>query len=72
MKKYNDYITSYKTIKTSLKSIVKKEIDIDKINEAVIRTNLIITHTYQFLKLYYLVYLLLFTHLLKHKLALKI
>lgn len=53
-KKYNDYITSYKTIKTSLKSIVKKEIDIDKINEAVIRTNLIITHTYQFLKLYYL------------------
>lgn len=51
-KKYNDYITSYKTIKTSLKSIIKEEIDIDKINDAVNRTNLIITHTYQFLKLY--------------------
>ncbi len=50
--RYANYITSYKTIKTSLKSIIRNKSNIEKINEVVYRMNLIITHTYQFLKLY--------------------
>ena len=50
--KYKKYITSYKTIKTSLKSIIKDEYNITKIENAVFRMHSITTHTYQFLKLY--------------------
>ena len=46
----------YKTIKTSLISIVRNKIIIDKITNIVIATNKIMIHTLQFLKLY-LVYL---------------
>ncbi|ARF09744.1 hypothetical protein Indivirus_2_123 [Indivirus ILV1] len=52
--KYRKYITSYKTHKTSLENIIKNTDDLEKINDAVYRINLIICHTYQFLKLYYL------------------
>jgi hypothetical protein len=45
----------YKTVKTSLKSVLKNpEINLRKIQDAVIRTNKIITHSLQFLKLFLL------------------
>lgn len=50
--KYKEYLTSYKTVKTSLQKIVKNESSIGKITNAVFMINQIITHTYQFLKLY--------------------
>ena len=50
--RYTNFKTSYTTVKTSLKSIIKDVSVIEKINEAVIRTNKIIIHTYNFLKLY--------------------
>ena len=56
-KKADDYsksLSNYKTVKTSLKSIVKFNETINKINDAVLNVNNIIIHTYQFIKLYYL------------------
>jgi hemerythrin len=52
--RYKDYITSYTTNKTSLKSIIKDSSSLNKINDAVIIVNKIVIHTYNFLKLYYL------------------
>jgi hypothetical protein len=47
----------FKSIKTSLKSVLKHpEINISKINDAVIKTNKIVIHTLQYLKLYLLDY----------------
>ena len=54
IQKYENYLTSYKTIKTSLKSIIKNQVINEKINSVVIQMNKIIIHTYQFIKLYYL------------------
>jgi len=45
----------FKSVKTSLKSIMKNpDINTPKINEAVIKSNKIVIHTLQFLKLYLL------------------
>ena len=45
----------FKTVKTSLKSILKHpEINTKKINDAAIKCNKIVIHTLQFLKLYML------------------
>lgn len=47
----------FKSIKTSLKSILKHpDINLPKINDAVIKSNKIVIHTLQFLKLYILYY----------------
>jgi hypothetical protein len=47
----------FKSVKTSLKSILKHhDINTPKINEAVIKANKIVIHTLQFLKLYLLHY----------------
>ena len=47
----------FKTIKTSLKSVLKhQDINLLKINDAVIRANKIVIHTLQFMKLYLLHY----------------
>ena len=43
---------SFQTIKTSLKSVVRDETTIEKLTEAALRANRIMTHTLQFLKLY--------------------
>ena len=45
-------IMSFQTIKTSLKSVVRDETTIEKLTEAALRANRIMTHTLQFLKLY--------------------
>ena len=50
--RYNNFITSYTTVKTSLKSVVKNDSVIKIINKHVVMVNKIVTHTYQFLKLY--------------------
>ena len=42
----------FQTIKTSLKSVVRNETTIEKLTEAALRANRIMTHTLQFLKLY--------------------
>ena len=52
--KYKKYITSYKVVKTSLKSVIKNKKLLYKIEDAVNRSNKIIIHTLHFLKLYYL------------------
>ncbi len=52
--KYKQYLTSLKVTKCSLKSILKYDHIFEKINDAVYRTNKIVTYTLQFLKLYYL------------------
>ena len=52
--KYNDYKKIYKTVKVSLKSIVRNEQSIVKINKMVQTMNKIIIHTYHFIKLYIL------------------
>lgn len=52
--KYKQALTSYKTNKTSLKSIVKDKKYINVIEDTVINVNKIIMHTYNVLKLYYL------------------
>ena len=45
----------FKSIKTSLKSILKHpDINLPKINDAAIKSNKIVIHTLQFLKLYIL------------------
>lgn len=58
-KKYNDYVDKYnksknifKTVKTSFKSILKDKVDYKKLQLTILNVNNIITHTYQFLKLY--------------------
>jgi len=53
-KKYREYLTSFKTVKTSLKSIVKDPSIIKTLNDAVLNINKIRIHTYQFIKLYFL------------------
>lgn len=57
--KYLDYVekykknkTSYKTIKVSLAKIIKDQENVDKLQFIVNNVNQIISHTYQFLKLY--------------------
>jgi len=52
--KYKDSLTFYKTVKTSLKSIIKYDHTIEDINNIVNNVNEIVIHTYQFIKLYYL------------------
>lgn len=52
--KYNNFKTSHKTIKTSLKSIIKDQCIIPIIEDAVNRMNKLVIHTLQFIKLYYL------------------
>ena len=42
------------TIKTSLKSIIKNTANIEKLQDAAIRSNRIMIHTLQFLKLYFI------------------
>ena len=49
---YKKYITSYKTVKTSLSKIVKNKIIHEDILNTVKNVNVIITHTYNFLKMY--------------------
>lgn len=44
----------YRTVKISLKSIIKPELDINKLIDATTRTHKIIIHTYQFLRLWVL------------------
>ena len=44
--------TPYRTIKTSLKSIIKNPIIHQKINDLVLRINPIVINTYQFIRLY--------------------
>ena len=53
---YETYITSYKTVKTSLSKIAKTNKIHKDINDVVKRVNIIVTHTYTFLKLYCLKY----------------
>jgi len=54
IKKYERYLTSYTTRKTSIKSIVKHPDMLKTINDAVIMVNKIRIHTYHFLKMYVL------------------
>ena len=49
---YEKSLKTYKTVKTSLKSVIKNDIVLDTINETVIKMNKIVIHTYQFLKLF--------------------
>jgi hypothetical protein len=51
-KKYEKYKTSYKTVQTSLKSIIKNAESYNLINENVLMMNKIVIHTYSFLKMY--------------------
>lgn len=44
----------YRCIKTSLKSVVKEKIVIDKLTDTAIRANNIMIHTLQFMKLYFI------------------
>jgi len=50
--KYNKSLNIYKTVKTSLKSIIKNKIDTNVLKMAILNINQLIVHTYQFLKLY--------------------
>ena len=50
--KYKKHITSYKCVKTSLKSIIKNGTTLPIINKMVCNMNQIVVHTYHFLKLY--------------------
>lgn len=50
--KYKNFLTSYKTIKAPLKSIIKHDITLNIINEIVLNINKINIHTYHFNKLY--------------------
>ena len=49
---YKTYMTSYKTVKTSLSKIVKNNKIHEDINNVVKRVNIVTTHTYNFFKLY--------------------
>jgi len=44
----------YRTMKCSLKSIIKDDFNMNKLSDAMIRTNKIIIHTYQFMRLWIL------------------
>ena len=50
--RYRRYLTSYKCVKTSLKSITRNDRTIREIESIVTTMNRIVIHTYQFLKLY--------------------
>jgi hypothetical protein len=52
--KYEKSTKNYKSVKTSLKTIVKDKNIINDINKTVFKMNKIVVHTYQFLKLYYM------------------
>jgi len=52
IEKYNKSLNIYKTIKTSLKSIIQDKTDKNTLELAILNINQIIIHTYQFLKLY--------------------
>ena len=52
IKRYENFSTTYKTVKTSLKSVVRDNSTIVIINRAVKQMNKIVIHTYNFLKLY--------------------
>lgn len=56
IKKYENYLTSYKCVKTSLKSIVRNKKTLNVINNTICKVNVIIIHTYHFLKLFCLNY----------------
>jgi hypothetical protein len=44
----------YRTIKCSLKSIIKSNLDLNKLSDAMIRTHKLIIHSYQFIRLWIL------------------
>jgi hypothetical protein len=44
----------YQSIKTSLKSVVKNAVVIEKLTDAALLTSRIMTHTLQFMKLYFI------------------
>lgn len=46
--------STHKAVKTSLKSIAKNNVVIDKLNDVVIMTHKIVIHTLQFMKLYFI------------------
>ena len=50
--KYQKFLTSYKTTKTSINSIIKDQSTLETINDIVQRMNRIVQHTYHFLKLF--------------------
>lgn len=50
--KYEKSLTNYKSVKTSLISIIKDKTNISKINDIVSIVNKLDTHTYNYLKLY--------------------
>lgn len=52
LEKYKKYLTSYKSVKMSLKRVIKHQHNLEKIDNAASIINKIIGHTYQFLKLY--------------------
>ena len=52
IKKYENSLSYYKTIKTSLKSIIKHNTTNIKLNDTVCNVNKIVIHTFQFIKLY--------------------
>jgi hypothetical protein len=54
LEKYRKYLTSFKTVKTSLNDICRNEAVRDILTELVVRINNIKLHTYYFLKLFYL------------------
>lgn len=50
--KYINSLTFYKTVKTSLKKVIKHQNTLQEINKIVVNVNKIVIHTYHFLKLY--------------------
>jgi len=54
--KYKSYNTAFKSVKTSLKHIIKDPARIKEFNDIVFNVNRIVIHTYNFLKLYVLHY----------------
>ena len=45
---------THKTIKVALKNIVKDDIVIEKLGDVVVKAHKIVTHTLQFMKLYFI------------------
>jgi len=54
--KYKTYLTTFKSVKTSLKHIIKNPVYLGQINTMVFTMNRIVIHSYNFLKLYILNY----------------
>ena len=52
IEKYEKFLTSFKSVKTSLKSIVRDQSSIKHFNKVVCRMNRLVIMTYQFLKAY--------------------